>query len=281
MPRVLFSLIAALMLWTTPAHAEITQCTNITSLPAIISTQGVYCLKQDLATNMTSGNAITINANNVTLDCNGWKVGGLAGGPATDAIGIYSEKLNVTIRDCAVRGFAVGVGLAGEKAGHLLEDNRLDNNTTAGIILLASGSIIRRNRILDTGGRPSYSHSTGIGTTGLGNLIADNFIDNVYATGIDGNSHGFGIDAFGAPTEISRNFITNIFQTGSSYNAMGIVAQGGASSIRDNTIMNQIRTRGYGISGGSSYSQCKGNSIHGFTELTLGSCENVFGNSSN
>ena len=38
-----------------PAHAETTNCTAITSLPAVITSQGVYCFTGNLSTSMTTG----------------------------------------------------------------------------------------------------------------------------------------------------------------------------------------------------------------------------------
>jgi hypothetical protein len=73
-------------------RAETLNCTSITSLPATINTQGVFCLTGNLGTNISSGNAIYITANNVTLDLNGWKVGGQAAGTGTDAYGIYIQR---------------------------------------------------------------------------------------------------------------------------------------------------------------------------------------------
>src|SRR4249920_1444376 len=82
------------------AHAaqSYDNCTGfITSLPATISTQGTWCLKQDLATAVTTGSAILINTNNVTIDCNDFKLGGLGAGLATLANGIYSlNRVNAT-----------------------------------------------------------------------------------------------------------------------------------------------------------------------------------------
>src|SRR4029079_7326065 len=94
-------------------------CTGyITVLPAIISTQGTWCLKQDLATAITSGAAITINTNNVTIDCNNFKLGGLAAGLGTNAYGVFANnRFNATVRHCNVRGFYVGVFLAGASGG--------------------------------------------------------------------------------------------------------------------------------------------------------------------
>src|SRR5690606_14995164 len=50
----------------------------IDSVPATITSQGVWCLRKDLSTAIASGSAITIATNNVTIDCNGFKLGGLA-----------------------------------------------------------------------------------------------------------------------------------------------------------------------------------------------------------
>ena len=74
-------------------------CTGfIESLPATISTQGVWCLRRNLATAMTSGNAITITVNNVTIDCNDFKIGGLAAGtPWTPATTLSTTSVSPAI----------------------------------------------------------------------------------------------------------------------------------------------------------------------------------------
>jgi len=79
----------------------------------VITSQGVYCLNHDLATAMTSGNAIDIQTNNVTVDCNGYKIGGLAAGPSSVAYGIHADttRQNITIRNCGIRGFVEGIYL--------------------------------------------------------------------------------------------------------------------------------------------------------------------------
>ena len=94
------------------AGAETTNCTAITSLPYTITTQGIYCLTSDLSTGMTTGNAIEIDTNNVVIDLNGHKLGGLAAGPSTRAIGIIAfNRKNITIRNSTVRGCSSGIVL--------------------------------------------------------------------------------------------------------------------------------------------------------------------------
>src|SRR5690554_5554987 len=91
--------------WTQSASAETTECTVIDSIPAVISSQGVYCLKKHVSGALASGAAISVNTNNVTIDCNEFKIGNLAAGPATQATGISaSGRNNVTVRNCGIRG---------------------------------------------------------------------------------------------------------------------------------------------------------------------------------
>src|SRR5688572_11288780 len=64
-------------------------CTGyVESLPATIGSPGQWCLRRDLSTAQTSGAAITVAANNVTLDCNDFKLGGLSAGLDTLAHGM-------------------------------------------------------------------------------------------------------------------------------------------------------------------------------------------------
>jgi len=161
-----------------PAHAETVNCTNLTTLPVTISTQGVYCLKQDVSTAITSGFAIGIATNNVTIDCNGYKLGGLAAGDNTMTAGIYANnRLNITVRNCNVRGFRQGINLAGTGGGHVVENNRFDGNTYIGVHVSGDGSLIRGNLVFATGG--STNLGQGLATTlGIDSRGATNIIDN-------------------------------------------------------------------------------------------------------
>src|SRR2546428_5374785 len=121
-------IVAAQLIGVCPARAQdetcqftIAQPTPITST-VVLNQQGVYCLVTDVATDatFTTGNAISIETNNVILNLNGHKVGGLAAGPTTQATGIYAnQRLNITVKGGTVRGFRNGI---------LLDDT---TNTTA------------------------------------------------------------------------------------------------------------------------------------------------------
>src|SRR2546425_8579548 len=89
-----------LALTAAPAQAETVNCTAITALPAVITVQGIYCFTGDLSTAMSSGFAIDIQTNNVVLDLNGFKLGGLAAGTGTQALGIFAlNRQNLTIKN--------------------------------------------------------------------------------------------------------------------------------------------------------------------------------------
>src|SRR5690606_14654473 len=142
-----------------PAETHDTCAGFIDSVPAVISTQGVWCLRGDVSTAQTSGSAIEIAANNVTIDCNGYKIGGLAAGSSSAANGIYAYgRMNITVRNCNIRGFLHGISLFGSNAGgHLVEDNRLDGNLYVGMDIYGDNNTVQRNQVYDTGGGTSTS----------------------------------------------------------------------------------------------------------------------------
>src|SRR5262249_53980916 len=110
-PTVLLVLLACVTI-AGPVRAETVSCTPITSLPAVITVQGIYSLTGNLNIAMTTGDAIDIQTNNVLLDLNGWKLGGLAAGVGTTANGMHAAgRQNITIKHGTVRGFLIGIVL--------------------------------------------------------------------------------------------------------------------------------------------------------------------------
>lgn len=171
------------------ARAETVNCTPISALPAVITVQGVYCLKGNLATAMPSGNAIDIQTNNVVLDLNGFKLGGLSAGLGTNTFGIYAlERQNITIKNGTIRGFRQGIVLDGSFAsqGHIVEDIRADQNTQVGIHVGGSGNIVRNNQVVATGGTTSFGPNAdvfGIYVTGNSPRVINNDVIDTVATG--------------------------------------------------------------------------------------------------
>lgn len=184
-PALTGTLLVALGLLSTPATSHAAKsydnCTGfVDSVPAVITTQGVWCLRADLSTAITSGVAIQINTNNVTLDCNDFKLGGLAAGPATEARGIYSlQRSNVTITNCNVRGFFYGIHAAGGNGNRSLS-NILDGNKVLGIWMSGYGATIRGNQVIATGGSTIEGDLTYGIVGGDGSDIIDNTVNGVF-----------------------------------------------------------------------------------------------------
>lgn len=231
----------------------------IDSLPATISTQGVWCLRENLGTNINSGNAITIATNNVTIDCNGFKIGGLAAGDGSEARGIYADnRQNATVRHCNVRGFQFGIWLKGG-AGHVVEDNRLDNNLVHGIRVSGDNNLVQRNLVYDTGG--STRTGLGIGIAASADVI-DNTVAGVF--GVFPSTSVQGIYAYGHGNTVRNNRIRGLQASGSG-NAIGIWSKGNSMTIDGNQIAAATGGgNGTGIDGTAS-TVCSNNVVIGFS----------------
>jgi len=267
-PLTCATLLAAALLPPAPAQAaeSFDNCSGyITSLPATITTQGVWCLDRDLATNLASGSAIIVATNNVIIDCNDFKIGNLAAGAANTANGVTSvNRLNTTIRNCNIRGFFSGIfmNLGG---GHLVEGNRLDGNLEHGILVAAAGSTVRDNLVVDTGGATTGSgFAAGIraqdGVDVINNTI------NVVAPGY-GNADAVGIwSNFNNDASINGNRIRGVVPSGSGL-VSGIYGGNSARTIvRDNNVHGPgvAVVGGLGIRCSSSTSTAHNNVVVGF-----------------
>jgi parallel beta-helix repeat protein len=204
-------------------QAETTNCTAITSVPYTITVPGIYCLTGNLETSIDSGNAITINVNNVVIDLNGRKLGGGAAGAGTNANGIYAfQRKNITIKNGTIRGFYYGVYFGDTASyatsqGHMIEDIRADMNTYAGIVVQGRGNIIRNNQVVDTGGSDDTIYAYGIKAAGPGNRVLNN---DVYETKEQSTGDAIAIDVnTGDGSVVMNNRVGNqaLPTTGDSY----------------------------------------------------------------
>jgi hypothetical protein len=214
----------------------------IDSVPATISTQGTWCMRRDLSTSQATGYAIDVTTNNVTIDCNDFKLGGLAAGQGTRTVGINAlGRSNITVRNCGIRGFLKGVVVNnGDGGGHLVENNRFDNNTWLGIDIGGEGSVVRGNRILDTGGAPGIGNPIkAVGIYATGNVeVLSNLINGVVAApGSDGFAIGINPGNSSAGTIIGNN-VKNVVADGAGW-AYGISMFGsiGRASVEQNTLI--------------------------------------------
>lgn len=217
------------------AQAEVTNCTEITTLPTTITVPGIYCMKSNLGTNITSGAAITVDANNVVIEMNGWRIGGATAGLGTGADGIQSNnRKNIIIRNGIIRGFLKAIDLRGSSgsSGHLVEDMLIDGNRHLGIDIQGDGVRILNNTVVNTGPGDATSVAIGIKVEdGRGILIKGNMISGLEETG-----QIFGVRLENTiEAEISDN---QVFDINEGFTETGISMVGGDQSVVfDNTII--------------------------------------------
>jgi hypothetical protein len=229
-------------------------CTGfITSVPAVISTQGTWCLKQDLSAANTSGSAIDIQANAVIIDCNGFR---LIGGTNIWGISNSTNGANIKIRRCNIQNFSRGISLAGG-SGHTIEDNRIDGCISLGIFINSNDSVVRRNWVFNTHAGNANS-ATGIFAEGSVDLL-DNIVSGVTGSNVEG------IEALGpASGRIAGNSVRGLtaLQTFGEY--IAIHAGADRVSIHDNDLVGDGSAGSIGIYGANDRSRVKRNTINGF-----------------
>lgn len=254
-------------------NAESTgSCSNfVTSVPVVISTPGTWCLTQDL-TSTSINTAIYINVDNVTLDCNGHRVE--RAGSNIDAYGLTSFNVtDVTIRNCHVVGFRVGIAMqqASQPPSlrHLVEDNRVEDSVEAGIIVSGPGSVIRRNKVLETVSRNGAIAVSGI-VAGNDVDIVDNLVSGV--EGLDAPVTGISFSGTGS---VRGNRVRDIRRSGGTGALIGIRISGSTSraTVRGNTLMDNGQAGSVGVSCTASTVRVKNNSIKGFA-TPLSTCPN-------
>lgn len=147
--KVITIAMTALLAGATNAYA----CTPVTSVPATLSTPGEYCLTGDLSYSSTSGAAITIDANDVTLDFQGHKLSGNYTSSYIYSYGVSADNNgndhhNVTIRNGHIEGFGSGIGVATNGGDVALIENMLISKTrSVGINATGARATVRNNRI--------------------------------------------------------------------------------------------------------------------------------------
>lgn len=140
------------------------------------------------------GNAITVSANNVVIDFNDFKLGNLAAGEGTQAVGIKSNGyVNISIRNGTIRGFlhAIFVQVATPEAfaNHRIENMLIDTTRGHGIALLnGKGSVVERNRLSNIGLSTNDVVAGILVQTAPATVVDDNVVSTVqgktYAAGI-------------------------------------------------------------------------------------------------
>lgn len=185
----------------------------IRSLPLTINTSGSYVVIRDLQ--YSSGTGITVNADNVTIDLNGFTLDGVSGA----GNGVYAGgRANLTIKNGVLRRWAYGIynDDAGADGGSFRDLQLADN--AYGIALGRGGrldaSVVHSNALGAVsyfGGGTSITNSTFADNTTSIFLQSSNHLVESNHIGIAAGATGIYAGNF---TTIRRNYFANPLLTG-------------------------------------------------------------------
>jgi len=256
----------------------------IDTVPIVISISGTWCLRRNVVATGANVRAIDIRTNNVTIDCNGFRLSNTAG-PSTASYGVsaFGTYSNITVRNCTITGFVLGVSISGNPpgSGHLIENNRFVNSRSVGIRVDAAASAIRRNIVTDTGFQPGSGTGTGIVMNGGVDLL-DNVVDGVGGDGsVAFSPYGIIAGDFTPPISagslVRGNRVRNLAPTGAGSSATGILVYSTGAWVRDNLVGQQTSSSGIGISCGTE-TRVRDNIVKNYTQGMAGQCRDDSGN---
>ena len=263
-------------------------CTPIASLPAVISQQGNYCLAANATLNITSGQAIKIDADNVTLDCQNYSITNSAVSATGSSAAIRAtSRFNLLIRNCRILGgFTDGIYVhmpLGSPTSSFY--NRIEDNYVAGPFrygILGSGSAIevRGNKVYDIGGHQNSSaYGIRIGGSSVSAYKFQVVENNLVAGTNSPSGNAFGIYSDNSlGSMFIGNRISGTTGFGPNYRSYGIrVASGEANTFRDNIINGGGRDNEIGIQTPANGGPCFDNQIRVSMEPTVG-CNAEHGN---
>jgi parallel beta-helix repeat protein len=178
---ILLLCLVLLALAAPSARADTTACIGLPTLPTTISAAGRYCLHKDFSQDFTFS-AIIISVDDVVLDCNGHTVTNTLATNSASGVDAGNGRRNVTVRNCILDGFQVGVTLTGSTdpgaTGNRIEDNTIRGSRQMGMYVIGSNNRVERNRIV---GLRGDVNGVGYGifmyspvSYGVGNSIRDN-----------------------------------------------------------------------------------------------------------
>jgi hypothetical protein len=226
-------------------------------LPAVIDTAGTWCLRTDLSTDLATGAAITLAANNVVLDCNGR----LIDGTGSTASGVVATGRSDTVRGCSVSGFTDGIRMAGDAA--LVDAVRVEGASARGVVVAGEGAAVRDSRVLATTGSTGIVVEATASVASLTGSIVDG-VSGADATGIavlGGSGHA-----------IAANRIRGLAP--STGEAVGLRLEQATATVTGNAI---DAASGIGIACDQAPSLVRGNSILG-AATALAGCDDDGGN---
>lgn len=241
--------------WSAGAASAATCAKTITAVPCTITTSGNYTLSANLSTTAATGAAITVSVDFVLLDLGGFKLEDTATATTITTDGVTSANhKGVTIRNGTIRGFYRGVYLSSTGTGstHLVDGLTVDASRFAGIWVEGAGSVVRNNRVSNTGGTTTATNTDtyGVRVVGSGTHVANNDVTGTVGVGT-GTGQGIYLDsadgavadgnrlsnaAAGTSVGINVNAGLDVLVVGNDVSLMGsgVVYGGGSGKYRDN-----------------------------------------------
>lgn len=231
-------------------------------LPAVTATatSGVMYVTADTTLTEDHNGPIEITADNVTLDCAGYKVTGTGSGIGIEA----NNRIGVTIGNCHVTGFEKGISLANTQ-NSVIDGNKLVGNSGPGVFLIDSSQVTisgnqsesnglhgialyESNMLTVTGNIVSDNGTGGIDGYGMkirltddssfthnhatGNLVSGFVTDGIGNTFTDNEASGNGSSGFIADGANGNSFVGNV-ATGNTASGFGVF-NGGPNSVTNN-----------------------------------------------
>jgi len=263
----------ALFAWAKPVQAakSFDQCQYyVDSVPAVITTPGMWCLRKNLQVTTPLNSAINIQASNTTLDCKDFMIDGtvIASDQAQWAI-ISDQQHDVTVRNCNIRGFLVGIAIYSTTSrANSVINNRIWKAYSSGIDVVGDGSTVRGNVLFDGGNRADGEAAGGISVWGAVDVI-DNLISGISAS----KSSVGGISANDFSGHIVGNRVRGLTAGVISHPSVAIYIVGASHAIvRDNDISGEGLPLTAGLFCRSASGRLKGNVIKGM-ETPLLECD--------
>jgi hypothetical protein len=180
---------------------------KISYVPYTITSPGFYYLAQNLTLAPVNASAITVQADDVTLDLMGFSLSGT--GKTIDGIVLSGVRSNVEIRNGSLRNFSAKGIYALDSRGIRVISLRVGDTAATGIELGGTNHLVMDCSVKSAGGHGIFA--------GTGSLVKGNLVMNNTDYGIKAND--------------GSNVVSNV----AASNGLGIAAAR-FSSVIDNTV---------------------------------------------
>ncbi len=230
------------------ARAEVNDCTPITSVPATISSSGVYCLTGNVTLSAPGVAVHVLSVKDVVLDLNGHSITGPGSGTAV----LVEDASRVTVRNGSIVSVGRAVYVTSNSYNATIEDLRaLGTGSQPTIESQGWGDTIQRNWIergnpvIRTSGGASrvsdndiFNATSGIDMAGTAAFVEDNRVTRT------GAASGYGIRTSGTRVVLSRNNVSG-FATCFDMSA--------TTRYRENVTISCTTTYTGGVTAGSNF----------------------------